>query len=211
MFIYKCLIFVKNIKSLKAYFPILNWISDYKSEYFKDDFFAGVTVAVLLIPQGMAYALIAGLPPVYGLYAALAPQVVYAFLGTSRQLAVGPVAMDSLLVAAGLGAISIIETEEYIHMAILLAFLMGIIQFLLGILKMGFLVSFLSKPVISGFTSGAAIIIGISQIKHLLGIPISQSNKIQFFAISIIQSDIPINIPTLTIGLTSVFLLLIFE
>ena len=117
MFIYKCLIFVKNIKSLKAYFPILNWISDYKSEYFKGDFFAGVTVAVLLIPQGMAYALIAGLPPVYGLYAALAPQVVYAFLGTSRQLAVGPVAMDSLLVAAGLGAISIIETEEYIHMA----------------------------------------------------------------------------------------------
>ena len=196
---------------MKAYFPILNWISDYKSEYFKDDFFAGVTVAVLLIPQGMAYALIAGLPPVYGLYAALAPQIVYAFLGTSRQLAVGPVAMDSLLVAAGLGAISIIETEEYIHMAILLAFLMGIIQFLLGILKMGFLVSFLSKPVISGFTSGAAIIIGISQIKHLLGIPLSQSNKIQFFAISIIQSDIPIHIPTLTIGLTSVFLLLILK
>ena len=111
----------------------------------------------------MAYALIAGLPPIYGLYAALTPQIIYAFLGTSRQLAVGPVAMDSLLVATGLGALSIIDISEYITMAILLALLMGAIQLLMGLLRMGFIVSFLSKPVISGFTSGAAIIIGLSQ------------------------------------------------
>ena len=80
---------------MKTFIPILNWLPDYKSEYLKDDFIAGVTVAVLLIPQGMAYALIAGLPPIYGLYAALTPQIIYAFLGTSRQLAVGPVAMKS--------------------------------------------------------------------------------------------------------------------
>ena len=189
------------IFKLKNYFPIFTWLSDYKVSYFKNDFIAGITVSVLLIPQGMAYALIAGLPPIYGLYAALTPQIIYTLLGTSRQLAVGPVAMDSLLVAAGLGAIGNIEPSQYIQMAILLALLMGIIQLLFGILKMGFLASFLSKPVISGFTSGAAIIIGLSQIKHLLGIPISQSNKIQFFAISIFQSDTPVHIPTLSIGL----------
>ncbi len=196
---------------MKNYFPILTWLSDYKASYFKNDFIAGITVSVLLIPQGMAYALIAGLPPIYGLYAALTPQIIYTLLGTSRQLAVGPVAMDSLLVAAGLGAIGNIEPLQYIQMAILLALLMGVIQLLFGILKMGFLASFLSKPVISGFTSGAAIIIGLSQIKHLLGIPISQSNKIQFFAISIFQSDTPVHIPTLSIGLLSIILLLILK
>ncbi len=199
------------IFKLKNYFPIFTWLSDYKVSYFKNDFIAGITVSVLLIPQGMAYALIAGLPPIYGLYAALTPQIIYTLLGTSRQLAVGPVAMDSLLVAAGLGAIGNIEPAQYIQMAILLALLMGIIQLLFGILKMGFLASFLSKPVISGFTSGAAIIIGLSQIKHLLGIPISQSNKIQFFAISIFQSDTPVHIPTLSIGLLSIILLLILK
>ena len=181
---------------MKNYFPILTWLSDYKVSYFKNDFIAGITVSVLLIPQGMAYALIAGLPPIYGLYAALTPQIIYTLLGTSRQLAVGPVAMDSLLVAAGLGAICNIEPSQYIQMAYRLGLFVGIIQLLFGILKMGFLASFLSKPVISGFTSGAAIIIGLSQIKHLLGIPISQSNKIQFFAISIFQSDTPVHIPT---------------
>ena len=177
----------------------------------KSDFIAGITVSVLLIPQGMAYALIAGLPPVYGLYAALAPQIIYAILGTSRQLAVGPVAMDSLLVAAGLGTISILGPENYIQSAILLALLVGIIQFLLGLLKMGFLVSFLSKPLIRGFTSGAAIIIGLSQIRHILGVPLLQSNKIQLFAISIVKSEMTIHYPTLVIGVISIFFILILK
>ena len=159
----------------------------------------------------MAYALIAGLPPIYGLYAALSPQIIYAILGTSRQLAVGPVAMDSLLVAAGLGSISILGPENYIQSAILLALLVGIIQFLLGLLKMGFLVSFLSKPLIRGFTSGAAIIIGLSQIRHILGVPLLQSNKIQLFAISIVKSEMAIHYPTLVIGVISIFSLLILK
>ena len=159
----------------------------------------------------MAYALIAGLPPIYGLYAALSPQIIYALLGTSKQLAVGPVAMDSLLVAAGLGSIGILGPEEYIQSAILLAFLMGAIQFLLGLFKMGFLVSFLSKPLIKGFTSGAAIIIGLSQVKHILGISLHQSNKIQLFAISLLNSEIPIHFPTLMIGLISILVLLILK
>jgi SulP family sulfate permease len=176
----------------------LTWISEYKSEYFKSDLAAGITVAVLLIPQGMAYAFIAGLPPIYGLYAALVPQIVYAFLGTSRQLAVGPVAMDSLLVAAGLGALSIVDPSQYIQMAIVLALLMGALQFILGLLRMGF----------NGFTAAAAIIIGLSQLKHLLGIPVAQSNKIQEFASTFLQSTTPIHLPTLIIGLGSVLLLI---
>ena len=196
---------------LKKFFPILTWLPNYTGSTFKSDFIAGITVSFLLIPQGMAYALIAGLPPIYGLYAALSPQIIYALLGTSKQLAVGPVAMDSLLVAAGLGTISILGPEEYIQSAILLAFLMGTIQFLLGLFKMGFLVSFLSKPLIKGFTSGAAIIIGLSQIKHILGISLHQSNKIQLFAISLVNSEISIHFPTLMIGVISIFFLLILK
>ena len=184
---------------------------DYKSEYLKDDFIAGVTVAVLLIPQGMAYALIAGLPPIYGLYAALTPQIIYAFLGTSRQLAVGPVAMDSLLVAAGLGALSIVDSSQYIQMAILLALTIGAIQFLLGLLKMGFIVNFLSKPVISGFTSAAAIIICLNQLRHILGISISQSNKIHVFTSALMQSETPINLHSLIIGIVSIILLILIK
>ena len=196
---------------MKTFIPILSWLPDYKSEYLKDDFIAGVTVAVLLIPQGMAYALIAGLPPIYGLYAALTPQIIYAFLGTSRQLAVGPVAMDSLLVAAGLGALSIVDSNQYIQMAILLALTIGAIQFLLGLLKMGFIVNFLSKPVISGFTSAAAIIICLNQLRHILGISISQSNKIHVFTSALMQSETPINLYSLIIGIVSIILLILIK
>ena len=196
---------------MKKIFPILNWILKYKPEYFKDDLLAGITVAILLIPQGMAYALIAGLPPVYGLYAALTPQIVYTIMGTSRQLAVGPVAMDSLLVAAGLGTLSIVGTADYIQMAILLSLMVGIIHLILGIFKMGFFVSFLSKPVISGFTSGAALIISLSQVKYLTGIPIAQNNKLQDFVFFILKSEIPIHVTTLILGLSCIFFLLFMK
>lgn len=100
---------------------------------------AGLTVGIMLVPQGMAYAMIAGMPPIYGLYAALVPPLVYALMGTSRQLGVGPVAMDSLLVAAGVGALQLVNTEEYISTVLFLTLLIGGIQLLLGILRMGFL------------------------------------------------------------------------
>ena len=196
---------------LKSYLPFIDWISNYSSSYLKYDVVAGITVAVLLIPQGMAYALIAGLPPIYGLYAALTPQIVYALLGTSRQLAVGPVAMDSLLVAAGLGALSIVDPSEYIQMAIVLALLMGSIQLLFGVLQMGFIVSFLSKPVINGFTSAAAIIIGLSQLKHLLGIQLPQSNQLHIVIQSLFNSDTPLHLMTFTIGVTSIVFILVIR
>ena len=170
---------------LRSFFPILDWLPNYKKTHFSGDLFAGLTVGVMLIPQGMAYAMLAGLPPIFGLYAAFVPQIIYAFTGTSRQLAVGPVAMDSLLVAAGLGALAISKIEDYISMAVFLAFFMGAIQLLLGILRMGFLVQLLSKPVINGFTSAAAIIIGMSQFKHLLGIQVPSNNQLHVLLIDI--------------------------
>lgn len=172
---------------------------------------AGITVAVLLIPQGMAYALIAGLPPIYGLYAALTPQIIYAFLGTSRQLAVGPVAMDSLLVAAGLGTLSLVQPTQYIQMAILLAFLMGAIQLLLGFFRMGFIVSFLSKPVISGFTSAAAIIIGLSQLKNLLGLSLPQSNQLHKVILALFEVKEPIHLITVIISTVSILFIVFIK
>jgi SulP family sulfate permease len=195
------------MKALKKYLPILTWLPNYTLKDFMSDLPAGLTVGVMLIPQGIAYALIAKLPAIYGLYAALLPQVIYAVFGTSRQLAVGPVAMDSLIVAAGITAIANVPEDQYIFMAIALAFMMGVIQLTLGVFRLGFLVSFLSKPVISGFTSAAAIIIGLSQFKHLLGAEIEQSNQIHTLLFRVIQKTPEINIPTLLIGLVTIVMI----
>ena len=130
--------------NLKSVLPILDWLPNYQKLWFKGDLAAGLTVGVMLIPQGIAYAMIAGLPPIYGLYTAMIPQLVYAIFGTSRQLAVGPVAMDSLIVASGVGAIAAVGSEYFIFLAILLALIMGAIQVLFGIFRLGFLVNFLS-------------------------------------------------------------------
>ena len=187
----------------RQFFPILDWLPKYKKAHFSGDFFAGLTVGVMLIPQGMAYAMLAGLPPIFGLYAAFVPQLVYAFTGTSRQLAVGPVAMDSLLVAAGLSVLSISRIEDYISMAVFLALFMGGIQLLLGLLRMGFLVQLLSKPVISGFTSAAAIIIGMSQFKHLLGVQVPSNNQLHRLLIDLFGQLGQTNLFALGLGIVA--------
>ncbi|MET1258245.1 sulfate permease [Flagellimonas sp. DF-77] len=157
---------------LKRYFPIVQWLPTYKKSFLAGDVSAGITVGIMLIPQGMAYALIAGLPPVYGLYAALVPNLLYAFTGSSRKLAVGPVALDSLIVASSLAAMKLESMEAYIGMALFLAFLVGLLQLTMGMFRMGFLANFLSRPVVSGFTTAAALVIGISQLKYLFGLEI---------------------------------------
>ena len=192
---------------MKKFLPILSWLPTYKKTDLRYDLAAGLTVGIMLIPQGMAYAMIAGLPPVYGLYAAMVPQVIYAIFGTSRQLAVGAVAMDSLLVAAALVVISDVGSDQYIALAILLAFMVGSVQLFLGVLRMGFMVNFLSKPVISGFTFAAALIIGIGQLKNLLGIEIERSNNIFKILYEATQHWSAIHIITLAIGISGIIIL----
>ncbi|CAL2089528.1 Sulfate permease, SulP family [Tenacibaculum sp. 190524A02b] len=166
------------MKLVKKLIPILEWLPSYQKSQLQGDVIAGITVAIVLIPQGIAYALIAGLPPIYGLYAALMPQLMYAIFGSSRQVAIGPVAMDSLIVATGVSTLALTGSESYIAIAILLALIVGIIQLLMGVFQLGFVVNFLSRPVISGFTSAVALIIGLNQFKNLLGVDFLQSDQI---------------------------------
>ncbi|MDG1965427.1 MAG: sulfate permease, partial [Flavobacteriaceae bacterium] len=189
---------------MRRHFPILEWIQNYNKALFKGDLSAGITVAIMLIPQGIAYAMIAGLPPVYGLYAAIFPQLIYALMGSSRQLAVGPVAMDSLLVATALNTMTIIDTNHYISLAIFLALLMGLIQIFLGLTKFGYLANFLSKPVINGFTSAAATIIGLSQLNHMLGIEIPSNNLLHKIIQSLWNADAKVHLFTVLITTVSV-------
>lgn len=194
--------------NFKSIFPILDWLPNYKKDWLSGDISAGLTVGVMLIPQGMAYASIAGLPAVYGLYASIVPILIYAIFGTSRQLAVGPVAMVSLLTATAIGSFEGLTNEAYISYAILLALLVGGIQFLLGLFRLGFLVNFLSHPVVSGFTSAAALIIGLSQLKHLLGVEIPRSHHVHEILLNAIDKANEINWLALTIGIVGVLIII---
>lgn len=196
---------------IKRLFPILSWLPNYKKAFLASDLSAGFTVGIMLIPQSMAYAMIAGLPPIYGLYAALMPQLIYALMGTSPQLNVGPVAMDSLLVAAGLGALSISGIDTYIAMAIVLALFVGCLQIVLGMFKMGFLVNFLSTPVISGFTSAAALIIGSSQLSHLFGIEAGRNSKLHLILIELFSAVNGVNLYAFGIGAIAILMLLVMR
>ena len=157
-------------------FPFLLWIKDLSNpKTLKADILAGLTVGFVIVPQSMAYAQLAGLGPQYGLYAAFLPVLVAAVMGSSRQLSTGPVAVVSLLTAAALGEI-VTDPSSYAVYAALLALIVGLFQFLLGVLRLGFVVNFLSHPVVTGFTSAAAIIIGASQLPKVFGIRVISSN-----------------------------------
>jgi SulP family sulfate permease len=192
---------------MKNFLPILEWLPKYNKTLFKGDLSAGLTVGVMLIPQGMAYAMLAGLPPIYGLYASIFPLIIYAIFGTTRQLAVGPVAMDSLLVAAGVGAIATAGSAEYIALAILLAFMVGGILFIMGVFRLGFLVNFLSRPIISGFTSAAALIIASSQLKHIFGLKLESTTYLHETLIQVGQNIGQTNLITLAIGAGAIVVL----
>lgn len=191
--------------------PSLSWMSSYKKENLKGDLTAGLTVGVMLVPQGMAYAMLAGLPPIIGLYASVVPVLIYAFLGTSNQLAVGPVAIVSLMTAAGVGTLANGSVEAYIVYAVLLSLMVGGMQLFMGLGRFGFLVNFLSHPVISGFTSAAALIIGLSQLKHLLGVDISRSHHIHEILYNAWLQIGDVHLQTLAIGIASVATLLVIK
>jgi SulP family sulfate permease len=198
------------MNKLRKLFPMLNWLSAYNMNWFKGDLTAGVTVGVMLIPQGMAYAMVAGLPPEYGLYASLIPLIVYAVFGTSRQLAIGPVAMDSLFVAATISILAVAEEEpvRYIQLAILLAAMIGIVQLFFGAIRLGFLVNFISRPVIVGFTSAAAIIIGATQLKFLFAVEIPRQNQLHLLFYDLISATPGLHWGTLLFGISAIGLLI---
>ncbi|MBW6389750.1 SulP family inorganic anion transporter [Billgrantia antri] len=185
----------------KRYLPILQWLPGYGRATLSSDLLAAVIVTVMLIPQSLAYAILAGLPPEVGLYASIVPLVVYAIFGTSRTLAVGPVAVVSLMTAAAVGQIAPQGSVEYLGAALVLALMSGLILTLMGIARLGFLANFLSHPVISGFITASGLIIAISQLKHVLGVDASGHNLLEQLA-SLGGNLGGVNGPTLVIGFT---------
>lgn len=191
--------------------PVLAWLPHYRRADLVGDLLAGLIVTIMLVPQAMAYAMLAGLPPQVGLYASILPLIVYGLLGTSRTLAVGPVAIVSLMVAAGVTPLAEPGSASYVALALTLALLVGLIQALMGVVRIGFLVNFLSHPVLAGFTSAAAIVIGFSQVKHLLGI---QTPRTESFLITVRETAVRLggtNGVTLAIAVISIGLLLYFK
>ena len=190
------------LRPLARYLPILEWGKTYNRDALTNAVVAAVIVTIMLIPQSLAYALLAGLPPQVGLYASILPLVAYAIFGTSRTLAVGPVAVISLMTAAAAGRMAVQGSPEYLVVAILLALISGIMLFLMGLFKLGFVANFLSHPVISGFITASGILIAVSQLKHILGVKVTGHNLLEIGQ-SLIAKLPETNIPTLVIGVTA--------
>ena len=179
--------------------PVLDWSRGYNREYFASDTLAAVIVTIMLIPQSLAYALLAGLPAEMGLYASILPLIAYALLGTSRTLSVGPVAVVSLMTATAIGKIAETGSADYITAAIALALISGLMLIVMGFLRFGFLANFLSHPVVSGFITASGLIIALSQMRHILGIEAHGDNLLELVASLVAHSD-SVNTVTLATG-----------
>lgn len=190
---------------------IIRWLRDYSHKDFRGDLTGGITVGIILVPQAMAYAVLAGLPPVYGLYASVIPLMIYPLFGTSRHLAVGIVTIDMLVVAAGIGTIADPGTEQYIYLVILTGLMAGLIQISMSIARLGFIVNLISKPVILGFTAAASIIIAFSQLGSLLGIETVQSQHIYTIIGQMIDRISAFDPVTASIGVGSVVIMLVLK
>ena len=186
---------------LNKIFPFLSWFKNYSFNSFRLDAISGLTVALVLIPQSMAYAQLAGLPPYYGLYASFLPPMIAALFGSSRQLATGPVAIVSLMTASSLEPLAATGSPGFIAYAILLALMVGVFQFALGILRLGIVINFLSHPVVNGFTNAGAIIIASSQLSKLFGVTVDRGEHHYQTIIEVVQSAIHYtHWPTLLMG-----------
>jgi SulP family sulfate permease len=193
--------------TLENAFVITEWLPDYTVGTLRADAMAGLTVGVMLIPQGMAYAVIAGLPPIYGLYAGLVPLLVYPLFGSSRHLALGPTAIDMLIVGAGVGALAQTGTDRYVALAILLTAMVGLLQMAMGVMQLGFVANLLSRPVIAGLTTAAALIIAMSQLGNLLGLELGRSQYVYVLLWEAVQNVGRAHLPTLAIGAGCIVLL----
>lgn len=191
-----------TLPSLARYLPILDWGQRYDRDQFTGDMVAAVIVTIMLIPQSLAYALLAGMPPEAGIYASIAPIVLYAIFGTSRALAVGPVAVVSLMTAAAVGNIAESGTAGYVTAALTLAFLSGAILLALGLFRLGFLANFLSHPVIAGFITASGILIAASQLRHILGIEGGGHTLVEILA-SLWTHLAEINFATVVLGVAA--------
>ncbi len=192
---------------MKRFLPCLEWAKTYNKRVLTSDLVAAVIVTIMLIPQSLAYALLAGLPPEVGLYASILPLVAYALFGTSRSLAVGPVAVVSLMTAAAAGNLAQQGSAEYLTAAIVLALLSGLILLLMGFFKLGILANFLSHPVISGFITASGIIIAASQLKHILGISANGHSLLEI-GLTLAEGLGNINLNTLLLGVGTLGFLL---
>ena len=192
-------------------FPIFDLLRQYNKGNLRGDLSAGLTVAILLVPQGMAYAMLAGLPPVVGLYASTLPLIIYAAFGSSRHLAVGPVAMISLLVFTACSKLAEPGSQHYVTHVLTLTLMVGALQLAAGLLRLGFVANFFSHAVLSGFTSAAAIVICLSQLGHLLGVKLASNRSALPLLWDAIQKSRQANPATLGIGLVSVAGLCLFK
>jgi sulfate permease, SulP family len=192
---------------LARHLPILEWGRAYNGAVFTSDLVAAVIVTIMLIPQSLAYALLAGLPPQVGLYASIAPLIAYAIFGTSRTLAVGPVAVISLMTAAAASQVAAQGSTEYVAAALALALMSGAILLIMGLLRLGFLANLLSHPVISGFITASGLLIALSQLKHILGIRASGETMPEM-ARTLVENAAGVNLPTVLIGFSSLLFLL---
>ncbi|MFT6050881.1 MAG: SulP family sulfate permease [Halioglobus sp.] len=183
-------------------FPGLLWLHGYHKGVFKSDLVSGITIGVMLIPQGMGYAMLAGLPPEFGLYASILPPILYAVLGTSNKISIGPVALDSILILTGLSVLAEPGSPAYIELAIALTLMVGLLQFAFGLLRFGFIANFLSYPVIVGYTSAAAIIIIGNQLQSLVGVRVEGGNIFELLY-QLLSSSANWNLVTVTIGVSS--------
>ena len=192
---------------LKRFFPCSEWMASYDKNVMTSDVVAAVIVTIMLIPQSLAYALLAGLPAEVGLYASILPLVAYAIFGTSRTLAVGPVAVVSLMTAAAIGNLNLASSAEYLAAAIILALVSGLSLIVMGMFRLGVFANFLSHPVISGFITASGLIIAASQLKHILGVQVSGHNLYEL--LTALASEVSnANMPTMVIGLSALVFLI---
>ncbi|MGB4248844.1 MAG: SulP family inorganic anion transporter, partial [Pseudohongiellaceae bacterium] len=187
------------MKQKRQLLPIMDWGRSYDRDKLVADLLASLIVMIMLIPQSLAYALVAGLPPEMGLYASILPLMIYTFFGSSRVLSVGPVAVLSLMTAATLGGLQLAGNAEYIVAALTLAFLSGAFLLILGLLRMGFLANFMSHPVVTGFITASGVIIVLSQVQHLLGISSHGYTLLELLP-SLFASLSQINVSTAILG-----------
>jgi len=197
---------------VRRLFPFVGWFQGYDVETLRADFMSGLTVALVLVPQSMAYAQLAGLPAYYGLYAAFLPPIVASLFGSSRQLATGPVAVVSLMTAASLEPLATTGSEGYIAYAVLLALMVGVFQLALGVLRLGLIVNFLSHPVVNGFTNAAALIIATSQLSKIFGVYVDKAEHHSGTIYRVIEDAIDYtHLPTLGMAVLAFAIMIILR